>query len=143
MAQLNVVIEDSFFREEKGANFPGHMFIEIKNQTGVDDISIGAAKGGSGDDVSNVRYNDTELSQIDESRDHIITFDITDKQAQNIRDWVKQNEKNIDYSIGYNCVDFTYEMLKVGGIPVDESDKDFWSGNNVDEIEEAKARYEN
>jgi len=34
-------------------------------------------------------------------------------------------------------------MLKVGGIPVDESDKDFWPGNNVDEIEEALRRYEN
>lgn len=109
---VNIVFSGTPYRTESGTiqtDGSSHMFFELSGQAAQPDGSWGFQPSGVIPGEGSLYYQ----------RDVSVPFEITDAQAQKVRDFATQAEEN-GYGMwlpGINsCVDFVWDALREGGL---------------------------
>ena len=137
-----VVYEGSPYKADDGSTHysgEGHMFFEISDQSGQPNESWGNQPSGVIPGEKNNYYH------IDEK----VTFEISDAQAQKVRDFAENNVQNRNDNFGdwypwNSCVDFTWKALNEAGI---QSTSPIWKEghwypkNDVGNLKDALEEY--
>ena len=135
---VHIVLGGTPYRTETGTiqtSQEGHMFFELSGQTGQLNDSWGYQPSGVIPGEAHNYYQ----------RDVSISFDVSDAQAQQVRDFAT-NAENQGYGQwlpGHSCVDFAFDALRQAGItPADTwNPAAIFPGYNVDRLKETYYQY--